>query len=58
MSEKLRNANKVCLFQIFESWEGPVEILRQVQDFLWYFYDVTFLRMGNLNKFLHYTIRD
>ena len=58
MSEQLRDTDKVCLFQIFESWEGSVEILRQVQNLLRYFYDVIFLRSGNLDKFLHNIIRD
>ena len=58
VSEQLRDADKVCLFQIFEPREGPIEILRQVQNLLRYFYDLCFLRFGNLDKFLHDTVRN
>ena len=57
-SEQLCDAHEVSLFQIFESREGFVEILRQEEHLLRYFNDFLFLRARNLHQLLHDTVSD
>ena len=52
------NAHKVCLFQVFESWEGFVEILSQIEHLLGYSNDLFFLRSCDGDKFLDNLISD
>ena len=42
-SEQLRDAHEVGLFQIFETRESFVEILRQIKHFLGHLNDLFFL---------------
>ena len=52
------NAHKVCLFQVFESREGFVEILSKVEHLLGYSNDLFLFRSCYGDKFLDNLVCD
>jgi hypothetical protein len=54
----LRDAHEVGLFQVFEAWERPVEILSEVENLLRDFDDFLLLSVGSLDELKHDLRRD
>ena len=49
-SQELCDDTKVSFFQVLQSWELLVEILGQVQHFLWHIQDFIFAHLADLDE--------